>query len=54
MRTINFDREKRDALRKAWRAAVDQDKDEFMFEGHLFLTDYAKYVLEYLDSKLGK
>lgn len=54
MAMINFDKPMRERLRKAWQAAVDQGKDEFMFEGNLFLTDYAKYLLEFLDLKLGK
>lgn len=53
MASIIFDRDKREELRKAYDAARAQGKDEFMFEGKLFLTDYAKYVLEFLATRLG-
>jgi len=49
---MEFDRAKAERLRKAYKAAVAAGKEEFMFEGNLFLTAYAKYVLEYLDMRL--
>lgn len=51
---IKFDRKKRDELRKLYDEAVKAHKDKFTFEGHEILVAYAKYLLEYLDSVLGK
>lgn len=51
---IRFDRAGREALRKAYARAVDKGKLEFTHNGHLYMVDYAKYLLEYLDSQLGK
>ena len=52
--TVTFTREKRDALRRAYDAATHANVEQFMFEGHVLLVAYAKYLLEYLDRKLGK
>jgi hypothetical protein len=38
-------------LKKEYGIAVKEQKQTFMFEGHLLLTDYAKYLIEYLDSQ---
>lgn len=51
---MRFDREKRDALRKAYEKAIAEGKESFIFEGHEMLVAFVKYVLEYLDSNLGK
>jgi hypothetical protein len=50
---ITWDRAKRDQLRKAYNAALAAGKEVFQFEGHDLLVSYAKYLLEYLDSRLG-
>lgn len=34
--------------------AVQNKSEQFCFEGHDFLTEYAKYVLEYLKPKFEK
>lgn len=52
-RTIVFDREKRDQLRKAYDFAVEQKKLQFVFDGNVFVTSYAKYMLEYLDGQFA-
>lgn len=49
---MNFDREKREALRKVYEQAIKEGKDRFVFEGHDFLVTYTKYLLEWLDMKL--
>lgn len=41
------------AFRRAYRQAVKEGKESFIFEGHKVLTAYAKYVVEYLDGKGG-
>lgn len=48
--TIEFTREKMQALRKEYNRAVRDGKDVFIFEGHELLVSYAKYVLEYLST----
>lgn len=48
---INFDKQKYEALRKAYDKAVADKKESFMFEGNEWVTTYAKYALEYLEPK---
>jgi hypothetical protein len=48
---VEFDREKTERLREAYIAAVESDAEQFTFDGHEFLTRYAKYMLEFLDAK---
>jgi hypothetical protein len=46
----------RELLRKFMQAyfkAKREGKDTFRFEGHLFLANYAKYLIEYLLTKFG-
>lgn len=43
----------REQLRKAYQQAVDNNKEEFTFEGNQYDTFYAKYLLEYMDMKMG-
>jgi hypothetical protein len=47
--TITFTPELRDDLRRAHKDAVDHDLDRFEWNGGMFLTDFAGYLLEYLD-----
>lgn len=49
--TVEFTPAKRDALRAAHTRAVSKGRESFVFEGREYLTEYAKYVLEYLDSQ---
>lgn len=49
--TITFTPELRDDLRRAHTNAVDHDLDRFEWNGGMFLTDFAGYLLEYLDSQ---
>ena len=37
-------------FRRAYKACKG---DSFTFEGHEFLKDYAKYLIEYLETQLG-
>ena len=46
---INFTPEVRDALRKEYEAAVERGDESFEFRDVPLLTDYAKYLLEFLD-----
>jgi hypothetical protein len=47
---VIFTPEKRDRLRTAYNKAVATHQDTFMFDGVELVTDYAKYLLEYLDT----
>ena len=49
-RTIRFTPEKLTAYRAAYQKAVDEGAEEFMFEDHEWLTSYAKYMIEYLET----
>ena len=52
MTNIKFDKPMRDRLRRAYDAAVEAKADTFVFEGNVYVTGYAKYLLEYLDGRL--
>jgi hypothetical protein len=51
---VKFTREKLDALESAYQKAVDEGAEDFMFEGHEWLTDYAKYAIEFLNTKIRR
>jgi len=49
---IDFNKAKLERFKKIY-AKYAQDKDAtFIFEGHEFLVNYAKYMIEYLESRL--
>lgn len=48
---ISFDLAAYRRFRKSYEKAVKENKTEFEFEGRDFLVSYAKYVLEYLETK---
>jgi len=49
---IVFDKEKKEKLIKAYKEALSNKQETFMFEGEATLTDYAKYLIEYLEAHL--
>jgi hypothetical protein len=49
---INFDKAKTERLRKAYKLAVKDQQEQFTFEGKEYLTKYAYYLLQYLDTQL--
>jgi hypothetical protein len=49
---VEFTPRKREQLRAAYNEARDAGEDVFVFEGREYVTDYAKYLLEYLDIQL--
>lgn len=49
MAEMTFDENDYLAFRKLYRQAVANKEKEFVFKGQEFLTDYAKYVLQYLE-----
>lgn len=46
----DFTPEKRDRLRAAYDDATSRHLSTFQFEGNVYVTAFAKYVLEYLDN----
>jgi len=40
-----------DRFQVAYDEAVEADVDQFVFEGHELVTEYAKYLLEYLNER---
>lgn len=48
-----INREVCEELRTAYNQAMADKCDAFMFQDHRFLTSYAKYMLEYIDGRLG-
>ncbi len=40
--------QKVDRLEKRYAQAVENNEEQFTFDGHEFLTEYAKYLLQYL------
>jgi len=40
-------------FQKAYDKAREDKKEDFIFKGKPFVTDYAKYVLEYLKLKFN-
>ena len=49
--TINFDKAKVTKLHEVYAQAVKGKKEQFTFENKKFHTQYAKYLLEYLDKR---
>lgn len=47
-----FNRARLERLRAAYDAALLDKLEAFNFEGHVLLTAYAKYVIEYLEGAL--
>lgn len=50
-KAISFTVKNRETLRKCYDQAVASNKEKFTFLGHELLTSYAKYLLQFLDSK---
>jgi hypothetical protein len=51
---ITFTKESAKSLKKAYLKAVNEKQSNFIFMDNEFVTDYAKYVVEYLEGKFGK
>lgn len=49
---MNWDKQILDEFEKAYNRAVENKESEFEFKNHEFLVSYAKYLIEYLKSKL--
>jgi hypothetical protein len=46
---ISFNAEMREKLRQAYEKAKEDKVEQFDFIGNTLVTNYAKYLLEYLD-----
>lgn len=38
-------------LKRLYKKALEEDKNEFTFKGEILIVGYAKYLLEYLKNK---
>jgi len=50
---IEWNREKLHRFKVAYNWAVAQHNKEFTWDGYEFVTDYAKYLIMYLEGELG-
>lgn len=50
--TITFDRQELSNLKRSYTVAIRNKKDQFTFKGNELLVSYAKYLIEYLETKL--
>lgn len=53
MKTIIFDYQTFSQLKKDYRNAVENKKETFLFQGTELLTEYAKFIIEYLTSRMN-
>lgn len=51
---IRFTRSKLDELKRVYTFAVHDRRETLTFEGRTMVTGYAKYVIEYVESMLGR
>jgi len=52
--TITFTPETFENLRKSYETALQYKTEVFKFQGHDLLTEYAKYLIQYLSPKFQK
>lgn len=50
--SVEFDRELLTKLKTAYNQALADENEIIVFQGHDIVTDYAKYLIEYLDGRL--
>lgn len=48
MKSIEFNKDKFERLKKEHSKAVEEGRESFFLDGDEFLVDYAKYLIEYL------
>lgn len=51
---IEFDKGKYLSLKKEYGKAVEEGRETLSLNGHVLLTPYARYVLEYLSPRFEK
>jgi len=52
MGNINFNKEKYNSLKLLYEQAVISNREQLVFEGHILLTSYTKYLLQHLENVL--
>ena len=50
---IEFNLEKYNSLKLSYEKAVLENREQFVWKSNLFLTSYAKYLLQHLENQLG-
>jgi hypothetical protein len=53
MTSINWTRPMLERFKKAYEKARSAEQDTFEFDGNQFVVNYAKYLIQHLDSQLG-
>ncbi len=48
---MEIDRDDYLELKRIYKEALEEDKDELTFKGEVLVVGYAKYLLEYLEGK---
>ena len=51
--TITFDAKTFKSFKEKYNRAVENKQEIFIFDGHELLTEYAKYLIEYINSRLN-
>lgn len=54
MDTITLNKKTLKELKQAYEKSKQEGKEEFVFMGKVFLTDYARYVIEYAELSLNE
>lgn len=54
MNNVTFTYPKAIRLKRAYQQALEHNRPQFTFEGHDYLCDYVRYLLEYLEAEFGK
>jgi hypothetical protein len=49
---IIFTKESKNAFEKEYKKALENKQETFMYSNREFLTEYAKYLIEYLEMKI--
>lgn len=54
VKQVEFNKEQYKALEKRYIEALKNKEEQFVFEGNEYLTSYAKYLLQYLETMFKK
>lgn len=49
---VSWNRPMLERMKKRYSKAVERGEEVFRFDGHEYVRDYAKYLIEYLESVL--
>jgi hypothetical protein len=52
--TVNWDRPKLERFKKEYEKAVKENVATFKFDGKEFVPGFAKYLIEYLETRIQK